>query len=104
VGHLREGRGIDPLPAQGRGRTGLRTTSGLAQGLFRVSPAGAANAVDNAGLFRGVTVDAGLLGDAEKRVLATTRGAVNARTFASLVKRAVDGKWVENGRMRHANR
>jgi hypothetical protein len=60
--------------------------------------------VDNSGLFRGVTVDAGLLGDAEKRVMATTRGAVNTRTFTALVKRAVDGRWVENRRMRNADR
>jgi hypothetical protein len=29
---------------------------------------------------------------------------VNARSFSSLVKQAVDGKWIENGRMRHADR
>jgi hypothetical protein len=85
-------------------RTGLRTTAGLAQGQFRVNAAGAVNALDNAGLFERVTVDPGLLGDAEKRVMATTRGAVNARSFSSLVKQAVDGKWIENGRMRHADR
>jgi hypothetical protein len=84
--------------------TGLRTTAGLAQGKFRVTVAGAANGVDNAGLFDRVQVDAGLLGDAEKRVMATTRGAVNARGFKSLVRQAVEGKWVENGRMRHADR
>ena len=55
-------------------------------------------------LFERVQVDAGLLGDGEKRVMATTRGAVNARSFTSLVKQAVEGKWVENGRMRHADR
>ncbi len=85
-------------------RTGLRTTAGLAQGQFRVNAAGATNALDNAGLFERVAVDPGLLGDAEKRVMATTRGTVNARVFSSLVKQAVDGKWIENGRMRHADR
>ena len=84
--------------------TGLRTTAGLAQGQFRVSVAGAANSANNAGLFESVQVDPGLLGDSEKRVMATTRGAVNARGFTSLVKQAVEGKWVENGRMRHADR
>jgi hypothetical protein len=83
--------------------TGLRTTAGLAQGQFKVSVAGAANSVNNAGLFERVAVDPGLLGDGEKRVMATTRGAVNARSFTSLVKQAVEGKWVENGRMRHAD-
>jgi len=84
--------------------TGLRTTAGLAHGQFRISVAGAANAANNAGLFQGVTVDSALLGDAEKRVLATTRGPVHARAFAALVKRAVDGRWIESGRMRHAAR
>ncbi|MGZ3445718.1 MAG: hypothetical protein ACXWLF_07340 [Myxococcaceae bacterium] len=83
--------------------TGLRTTAGLSQGQFRVSGAGVTNSVDNAGLFEKVVVDPGLLGDTEKRVMGTTRGAVNARGFTSLVKQAVAGKWVENGRMRHAD-
>ena len=77
---------------------------GARPGAVQVSLAGAANSFDNAGLFERVAVDPGLLGDAEKRVMATTRGAVNARSFTSLVKQAVDGKWVENGRMRHADR
>jgi hypothetical protein len=84
--------------------TGLRTTSGLSHGQFRISVGAASNAANNAGLFRGVAIDAGLLGDAEKRVVATTRGPVNARTFSALVKRAVDGRWIETGRMRHAAR
>ncbi len=84
--------------------TGLRTTVGLSQGQFRVSAAGAANAINNAGLFERVAVDPGLLGDAEQRVMGTTRGAVNARSFTSLIRQAVDGKWIENGRMRHADR
>ncbi len=84
--------------------TGLRTTVGLSQGQFRVSAAGAANAINNAGLFERVAVDPGLLGDAEQRVMGTTRGAVNARAFSSLIKQVVAGKWVENGRMRHADR
>ena len=84
--------------------TGLRTTAGLAQGQFRVSVGGAANAVDNAGLFEHVVIDPGLLGDAEKRVMATARGPVNAKGFASLINQAVDGKWIESGRMRHADR
>jgi hypothetical protein len=85
-------------------RTGLRTTAGLAQGQFKISVGGAANSANNAGLFDRVTVDAGLLGESEQRVMATSHGAVNARGFKSLVKQAVAGKWVESGRMRHADR
>jgi hypothetical protein len=83
--------------------TGLRTTAGLAQGKFKVSGAGVSNAVENAGLFEHVTVDPGLLGEPEQRVMATTRGALNTKGFSSLVRRAVSEKWVENGRMRHAD-
>jgi hypothetical protein len=82
--------------------TGLQTTAGLAQGQFKVSVGGALNAVSNSGLFSTVAVDPGLLGDREKRVLATREGSVNAEGFTSLVRQAVEGRWVETGRMRHA--
>jgi len=84
--------------------TGLQTTAGLAQGQFKVSVGGALNALGNSGLFRQVAVDPLLLGDREKRVLATQQGAVNAEGFTALVRQAVEGKWVETGRMRHADR
>jgi hypothetical protein len=45
-----------------------------------------------------------LLGDVDKRVMGTKAGAVNARGFVSLVKRAVDGRWVEKGAMRNAQK
>ncbi|HZW90058.1 MAG TPA: hypothetical protein VFF12_13330 [Myxococcaceae bacterium] len=84
--------------------TGLRTTAGLGQGQFKVSGAGATNSVENAGLFERVVVDPGLLAEAEQRVMGTTGGAVNTRGFSMLVKRAVAEKWIEHGRMRHADR
>ncbi|HEY1334979.1 MAG TPA: hypothetical protein VGF31_12035 [Myxococcaceae bacterium] len=84
--------------------TGLRTTAGLGQGQFRVSGAGAANSVENSGLFEKVVVDPGLLAEPEQRVMSTTHGAVNTRGFSMLVKRAVAEKWIEHGRMRHADR
>ena len=65
--------------------------------------AGAVNRTNNAGLFDDVLVDPTLLGETEKRVMATKKGAVNARAFAALVKQAVLGNWVEKGRMRHAH-
>ena len=83
--------------------TGLRTTAGLSQGQFRVTGAGGDQLGRQRRAVREVVVDPGLLGDTEKRVMGTTRGAVNARGFTSLVKQAVEGKWVENGRMRHAD-
>ncbi len=85
-------------------RTGLRTTTGLGQGKFNISVAGAVNQFNNAGLFEGVVMDQSLLSDAQKRVMATKSGAVNAQGFVSLVKQAVNGKWVENGRMKNAKK
>lgn len=81
--------------------TGLRTTADLGQGKFNVQIAGAINQVNNSGLFKNVYVDPSVLGDTEKRVMATRKGPVNASGFVSLVKHAVDGRWVEEGKMRN---
>lgn len=83
-------------------RTGLRTTTGLGQGKFHISMGNATNQFNNAGLFDGVQIDQTLLDDAGKRVMATKGGAVNAISFKSLVKQAVDGHWVEKGKMKNA--
>ena len=80
--------------------TGLQTTVGLGQGKFNVSMAGATNQSNNAGLFKNVMIDQSLLGTKEKRAMLTEKGAVNANAFIGLVKQAVDGRWVENGRMK----
>ena len=80
--------------------TGLQTTVGLGQGKFKISMAGAVNQSNNAGLFKNVSIDPSLLGTKEKRALMTEKGAVNANAFVGLVKQAVDGRWVENGRMK----
>ena len=80
--------------------TGLQTTVGLGQGKFNVSMAGATNQANNAGLFKNVVIDQSLLGTKEKRAMLTEKGAVNANAFVGLVKQAVDGHWVENGRMK----
>ena len=80
--------------------TGLQTTVGLGQGKFKVSMAGAVNQSNNAGLFKNMWIDQSLLGTKEKRALMTEKGAVNANAFVVLVKQAVDGRWVENGRMK----
>jgi hypothetical protein len=80
--------------------TGLQTTVGLGQGKFNLSMAGATNQSNNAGLFKNVLIDQSLLGTNEKRAMLTEKGAVNANAFIGLVKQAVDGRWVENGRMK----
>jgi hypothetical protein len=84
--------------------TGLRTTAGLGQGKVVFKGGNAVSQADNEGLFDGVEVNANLLNDRDKRLLATKGGAVNAEGFKSLVKRAVNGKWIEGGKMRHVKK
>ncbi len=84
--------------------TGLQTTVGLGQGKFKVSMAGATNQFNNAGLFTNVAVDPSLLGTKEQRALLTQQGPVNVNAFLSLVKQAVNGQWVESGRMKHVQK
>ena len=84
-------------------RTGLRTTVGLGQGKLSVKAGRVVSQQDSVGLFLGFGVESGLLGDADKRMLETQRGPVNAEAFLSLVRRAVQGRWVETRRMHNAN-
>jgi hypothetical protein len=84
--------------------TGLRTTVGLGQGKVLLENGNATSQFGNQGLFENVDVDARLLNDKDKRLLATKKGAVNADGFMSFVRRALKGKWVEGGRLRHANK
>jgi hypothetical protein len=85
-------------------QTGLRTTTGLSHGKFKVSLGGATSQANNAGLFDGIDMDLTTLTDTQKRVFATKSGAVNAQAFVSLVKQAVSEKWVETGRMKNAQK
>lgn len=84
--------------------TGLQTTVGLGQGMFKVSMAGAVNQANNAGLFKNVSIDPSMLQTNEQRALLTLHGPVNVNAFVSLVKHAVDGQWVETGRMKHVQK
>lgn len=81
--------------------TGLQTTVGLGQGKFQVSMAGAVNQSNNGGLFKNVTIDPTLLGTKEKRAMMTQQGPVNVNAFVGFVRQAVNGQWVESGRMKH---
>ena len=84
--------------------TGLQTTVGLGQGKFKVSMAGATNQANNVGLFKNMSVDSTALGTKEARVMVTQQGPVNVNAFVSLVKQAVNGQWVETGRMKNAQK
>ncbi|MCH7548686.1 MAG: hypothetical protein IH969_03960 [Candidatus Krumholzibacteriota bacterium] len=74
---------------------GFQSTVGLFQGKFNLQNGSMINAIDNRGLFTGMTVDPGLLTDAETEMLATERGAVPAHTFVSFVTKAVQNSWFE---------
>jgi len=83
-------------------KTGLRTTVGLKQGAFTIKAGSAISQGENSGLFQDIAVDQRLLNDNDKRVLATKKGAVNAESFASFVRRAVKDQWIQKGEMRNA--
>jgi len=84
--------------------TGLQTTVGLGQGQFKIAMAGAANHVDNAGLFSHMQVDSRLLSESDRRVMNTERGAVNAKAFVALVRKIVGDRWIEQGGLRNEPR
>ena len=84
--------------------TGLQTTVGLGQGKVVFQGGNATSQFLNEGLFENVHVDAKLLNDKDRRLLATKKGAVNADGFVSFVRRAVNNKWIEGGKMRHAKK
>ena len=86
------------------GWTGLQTTAALAHGKFKISMANATNQANNAGLFKNVQISPSLLSSREQRALLTTTGPVNANAFISLVRQAVQNKWVERGSMRNAQK
>lgn len=82
--------------------TGLRAPVGLSQGKFNMQAANIINQTGNIGLFQDVEVDKTLLNDKDNRLLATKKGAVNAQAFASFVRRAVNNKWIEGGKLKNA--
>jgi len=84
-------------------QTGLRSTYALGNGKFTLGPGRAENAMGNQGLFTNVSLDASLTTSNDARMLQTEIGAVNDGDFVSLVERAVQGGWVENGLMWRTN-
>jgi hypothetical protein len=81
--------------------TGLQTTVGLSHGQFRIARATASNGTDNEGVFSHVRVDSSLLAESDRKVMSTQKGAVDAKSFVSLVRKIVDGRWIEQGSMRN---
>lgn len=85
--------------------TGLQTTTGLGQGKLELKGGNAESQFKNVGLFENVEVaDTRLINDKDRRLLASKKGAVNAESLLSFVRKAVNGKWVEGGKLRHAKK
>lgn len=84
-------------------RTGFRATVGLFQGKFTRTEAGWMDGNRNLGVFRQVEVENGLLTPPESELLERT-GAIDPDAFLSFLHRAIDGRWIEEGRLRHASR
>jgi hypothetical protein len=83
--------------------TGFRMPAGVTQGKFTVGAGRVENGMGNAGLFRGVNVDKRLVTERDKRLLTTAAGPFNPDAFLSFVRRAVEERWIENGRMTYAD-
>lgn len=88
---------------QAGSRTGLRTTVGLSQGTFHEIDGGYVNGIDNHALFRGLTVEPGLLQPAEEGLFHRSSGPLPAAAFRSFVRNAVQERWVETRRVAHAH-
>ncbi len=95
----REGETVVAFLRKPASITGLQTTAGMGQGLFRQVNGALVNDYRNAGLFEDVVISDGLLTN-EHRDMITRPGAVSASAFIDLVSRAVDGNWIESGEMK----
>jgi len=81
-------------------RTRMTTPVGMAQGKFTYSGSQAANSFDNRNLFKGMSVDAGVLNAKESAMLAKPAGSMEGEVLINFVKRAVKEQWIEKGVMR----
>ena len=78
--------------------TGFQTTAGLTQGKFTIRGQRVANNIDNESLFDGVKFNRALSA-AQQNLVNQHSGSYSTQDFLSLVKTAVDEKWIENGVM-----
>jgi len=82
-------------------QTGFRTTVGLYQGKFKKTGNLFENAVENIGLMSGVAVSPNLLTPAERKLMKMKKGPVQAEVLLGLVRKAVQDRWVETGKLSH---
>jgi hypothetical protein len=83
--------------------TGLQTTIGLQSGKLRLHNGQLVNSAGNVGMFTGMKVQAPGLTKDQLSMLASDGQAVDANPFISLVRRAVNENWIENGVMHNEN-
>jgi hypothetical protein len=83
--------------------TGYRMPAGVTGGKFEIGPGRVENEHRNAGLFSNVRLEQGL-GTANEWRMMVDGGAANPDTFLSFLRRAVQDRWVETGRLSLADR
>lgn len=76
--------------------TGFQTTAGLTQGKFTIHGSQIANGIGNDALFDGLKVE-GKLAKTHFDLVNQPGGAYPVNAFLSLVRAAVEEKWIENG-------
>ena len=85
---------------EGSRQTGLRTTVGLLQGKFTIVDDTIRNGAGNANVFHELHIDTSTL-SVEQFEAVQDPQRMSARAFIDLVREAVDGRWVEQGRLQH---
>jgi hypothetical protein len=77
--------------------------AGVTGGKFEIGPGRVENERGNAGLFRNVRLEQGL-GTAKDTRMMVDGGPANPDTFLSFLRRAVQDRWVETGRLSRSDR
>ena len=81
--------------------TGLQTTVGLRQGKLTMQAGELSSAMQNAGIFSRMQISASGLTSEQTAMLEGKARSLAVGPFVSLVRRAVDEKWIETGVMRN---
>ena len=78
--------------------TGFRMPAGVTGGKFEIGPGRVENERGNVGLFSNVRLEQGL-GTAKDMRMLVDGGPANPDTFLSFLRRAVQDRWVETGKL-----
>lgn len=82
-------------------QTGFRSTVGLLQGTFKKRNGAYINGIGNEELFRNVSAPRSELTFDEQEMMRQRIGGIPAQTFVDFVRKAVENRWVETGKLRH---